>query len=100
MIVSIEPIYVVWAAALLLAFLTAIAGIGKWLLVQFQRRIDDRFALLAEDTKHWRTVERDLMQLRAELPMHYVRREDLNRNQVVLEAKLDALAVKLEKALP
>lgn len=96
MILSIEPIYVVWLAGLLLAFLGAAAGIGRWLLAQFQRRIDDRFSLLAEDTKQWRAIERDLLMLRAELPQHYVRREDYIRGQSVLEAKMDALYSKME----
>lgn len=96
MILSVEPIYVVWIAGLLLAFLGAVAGIGRWLLAQFQRRIDDRFSLLAEDTKQWRAIERDLLMLRAELPQHYVRREDYIRGQSVLEAKMDALYSKME----
>lgn len=96
MILSVEPIYVIWMAGLLLAFLGAITGIGRWLLAQFQRRIDDRFSLLAEDTKQWRAIERDLLMLRAELPQHYVRREDYIRGQSVLEAKMDSLFSKME----
>jgi hypothetical protein len=30
------------------------------------------------------------------MPLHYVRREDYVRNQTVIEAKLDALALRLE----
>ena len=96
MILSVEPIYVIWFAGLLLAFLGALAGTGRWLLNQFQRRIDDRFSLLAEDTKQWRAIERDLLMLRAELPQHYVRREDYIRGQSVLEAKMDSLFSKME----
>lgn len=96
MIFSIEPIYVIWMAGLLLAFLGALTGIGRWLLAQFQKRIDDRFASLAEDARSWRQTERNLMELRAHVSEHYVRREDYVRNQSVVEAKLDALAAKLE----
>ena len=96
MIFTIEPIVLVWVAGLFIAMLGGFAGIGKWLLGQFQRRIDDRFALLAEDTKQWRHLERDLLSLRAELPQHYVRREDYIRGQSVLEAKMDALYSKME----
>lgn len=96
MIVSIEPVYIVWGVGLLLAFLGGVAGIGRWLLGQFQRRIDDRFAMLAEDARSWRQTDRGLMDLRAHVTEHYVRREDYVRNQSVVEAKLDALAAKLE----
>jgi len=39
--------------------------------------------------------EKDLLRLRAELPVEYVRREDWVRNQTIIEAKLDALAAHL-----
>ena len=38
------------------------------------------------------------MKFQADLPLHYVRREDYVRGQSVLEAKLDGLADKIEKA--
>jgi hypothetical protein len=41
-------------------------------------------------------VEKDLLRLKAELPLDYVRRDDWIRNQTVIEAKLDGLASKLE----
>lgn len=97
MLINLEPIHLVYLALLCLGMLTAAGGIGRWLLKQLEKRIDERFSLLAVESQSWRQVERDLMQLRTELPMHYVRREDNNRNQTVLEAKLDVLAKKLEE---
>lgn len=97
MTLIVEPVHIVWLVGLALTLLGALAAIGRWLVGQFERRIDQRFEVLAEDTKGWRNVERDLLLLRAELPQHYVRREDYIRNQSVIEAKLDALAAKLEK---
>jgi chromosome segregation ATPase len=41
-------------------------------------------------------LELELANLRAVMPLHYVRREDHIRNQTVIEAKLDALYNKLE----
>lgn len=96
MTLIIEPIHIWWLLGLLMAALSAFVGIGRWLLTQFQRRVDDRFTLLAAESQAWRTVERDLMALRAELPERYVRREDYIRGQSVVEAKLDAVAAKLE----
>ena len=41
-------------------------------------------------------VERDLLELKADLPEKYVRREDYIRGQSLIESKLDGLAMKLE----
>lgn len=96
MIVSIEPVHIVWAAGLGLTVVGALVGLGKWLLGQFGQRMDERFSLLTEEARAWRHTERDLMQLRNHVSEHYVRREDWVRNQSVVEAKLDALAAKVE----
>lgn len=91
---------------------------GSLLLKQVERRLDERFTDLQksrddthtafltrfsdldqarrEEITQWQRVERDLLALRSELPTHYVRREDYVRGQTVVEAKLDALALKLE----
>ncbi|HET8898092.1 MAG TPA: hypothetical protein VFN09_04885 [Rhodanobacteraceae bacterium] len=96
MIFTIEPIVLVWLLGLALAVLGGFAGIGRWLLAQYQKRIDDRFHLLAEDARAWRQAERNLMDLRAHVTENYVMRDDYTRNQSVVEAKLDALAAKIE----
>lgn len=94
---------------LLLSFLGFSAGAGKLLLAQFQTHMDGRFDSQAtrlgaietanrEEAAQWQRVERDLMSLRAEMPIHYVRREDYIRGQSVIEAKLDGLATKIENA--
>lgn len=94
---------------LLLAFFGACAGAGKILLSQTQSHLDERFSSVAqrldgieansrEEASQWQRVERELMALKADLPLQYVRREDYIRGQSVIEAKLDGLAVKLENA--
>ena len=87
---------------------------------QAQRHLDDRFAaqdatreahhkslagrldgielVNREEAVQWQRVERDLLKMQAEMPLHYVRREDYIRGQSVIEAKLDALGSKLEAA--
>ncbi|MFF6470734.1 hypothetical protein ACET32_20805 [Pseudomonas aeruginosa] len=108
-----------WQAIfLLLSFFGFVAGAGKLLLSQIDKRLDLRFQLLEEarkeGAKHWderfgsilaqqkedtatvKRLERDLMGLRAELPERYVRREDYIRGQTVIEAKLDSLALRME----
>lgn len=92
---------------LLLSFFGACAGAGKLLLAQTQRHLDERFKGVAtrldsieatnrEEANQWQRVERELMSLKADLPLQYVRREDYIRGQSVIEAKLDGLAVKIE----
>lgn len=100
MTLIIEPIHIWWLVCVALAFLGAAAKLGGWLVKRVTESIDKRFATLANslerDAAAWRTVERDLMNLRAELPERYVRREDYIRGQTVVESKLDALAARLE----
>lgn len=74
----------------------AFGGLVKLLLRQLERRLDQRFKVVDADSNRLRQVELALERLRGEMPLHYVLREDYVRNQTVIEAKLDALALKLE----
>lgn len=104
--------------SLLIMFLGASATAGKLMLAQVQRHMDDRFTAqeearaanheqtqrrldsmetaAREESGNWARIERDLLKMQAELPLHYVRREDYIRGQSVIETKLDALALKIE----
>jgi hypothetical protein len=103
---------------LLLAFFGCVAGFGKVLVEQFERRQAERFAAhdqaRAEGQRAMRDIfdqhlneerrnanalqalERDFLRWQADLPVQYVRREDYVRGQVIIEAKLDGLYNKLE----
>lgn len=103
---------------LLLAFFGSVAGFGKLLLDQFEKRQAERFEAhdmarsegqramreifeqhLSEERRNanaMQTLERDFLNWKADMPIHYVRREDYVRGQVIIEAKLDALYNKLE----
>lgn len=94
---------------LLVSFFVACAGAGRMLLGQFQQHMDARFVVIdeklagieaanKEEAAQWKQVERDLMMLKADLPLNYVRREDYTRGQSIIEAKLDGLASKIEAA--
>lgn len=65
-----------------------------------EKVLDARFIALDESIRQegtgWRTVERELLQLKADLPVQYMRREDAIRQEVVIHAKLDALATKID----
>jgi hypothetical protein len=106
--------------SLAVSFFGASAAAGKLLLSQTQRHLDERFnsqesaraanhdqvsrrldsmeASAREEMGNWQRIERDLLKLQADMPIHYVRREDYIRGQSVIEAKLDALGNKLELA--
>lgn len=103
---------------LLLSFIGSAFTMGRILLAQVEKRLDARFASQEEarqlHSEHWdarfsgleraaheeagrvRRIEREMMDLKAELPLHYVRREDYIRGQSVIEAKLDGLALRIE----
>ena len=61
-------------------------------------RLDGIEALNRTDAMQWQRVERELLKMQADMPLHYVRREDYIRGQSVIEAKIDALGSKLETA--
>jgi hypothetical protein len=89
-----------FAVGLLLTALGAAGGMGRMLLGQVEKRLGDKFSALEkaahDEANQWRRVERELLDLRAELPVNYVRREDYIRGQSVIEAKLDGLALRME----
>lgn len=67
---------------------------------QREKVLDERFKALENAIKSegdgWRTVERELLELKAALPIQYLRREDAIRQEVVIHSKLDALAAKID----
>lgn len=105
-------------AGMIVAFTAFAFAAGRLLLAQIDRRLDERFVAMEgtrkiaqahwderfatvleqarEDARGWQRLERDFLEFRAELPNQYVRREDYIRNQTVIEAKLDAVALRIE----
>jgi len=82
--------------SLALTFLGVLVTLGKILLAQIDKRLEQRFGAVERDLQQVRNVERELLELKAELPRRYVLREDYVRNQTIIEAKLDALALRFE----
>ena len=90
------------------------AAFGKILLAQFERRQaerfkaqdaarqassehwDQRFSGLEVAAKEWVRIKREWLEWKADLPMTYVMRDDYVRNQTVIEAKLDSVALRIE----
>lgn len=107
-----------WALSLLGIFATLVFGLFKLLLKQFESRLNERFAAQEvarlEASRHWeenfskvlerqdkdaeavQQLEKSFLRWQADLPLHYVRREDWVRNQTILEAKIDRVFTKLE----
>lgn len=111
MIITLELWHLI---TLLLAFFGCVAGFGKLLLSEFEKRQGERFEAQEEARQqaqaHWdqrfstleksagdvMRLEREFLKFRADLPMTYVIRDDYVRNQTVIEAKLDSVALRLE----
>ena len=84
--------------ALILTTYGSVAGVGmlmgrlidRWLKARFdsiEQRMDMMHSENQRDIMAWKRVERDIVELRAEISRHYVRREEIVR----IEAKLDGL---------
>jgi hypothetical protein len=64
----------------------------RWLLVRTDEELRSSLKTLKrEGTEFSHSLERELLQLKAQLPVEYVRREDWIRFSNTLEAKLDAM---------
>lgn len=89
------------------AFFGFVLAAGRVLFNQIDRRLTERFAIQdaaqAEAKGAWErafadiaALEREFLRHQAELPLQYVRREDYVRNQTVIEAKIDAVALHIQ----
>lgn len=94
---------------LLIAFFGGCAGMIKFIFGQQKNHLDASFLQVGQrldsieaanqkEADQWQRVERELLELKAELPLNYVRREDYIRGQSIIEAKLDGLATKIENS--
>jgi hypothetical protein len=83
-------------AAALMAFMALNVGTLKWLFERHEAAIDSQItALKREGSDFSHEVEREMLKLKAQLPLEYVRREDWIRFSSTLDAKFDAMRVEL-----
>ncbi|MDD3310968.1 hypothetical protein [Pseudodesulfovibrio sp.] len=87
----------VLSVTLILSFLGFVFSVWKIITLMRDKNADEIKRQAAEAVAKADENEKSLLRLRAELPLEYVRREDWIRNQTVIEAKLDALAAKLDQ---
>lgn len=52
-----------------------------------------------EEANNWSRIEREIMALKADLPLNYVRREDYVQAIATIMAKLDAMSMRFENIL-
>lgn len=52
-----------------------------------------------EESGQWQRIEREILQLKADLPLNYVRREDYVQAVATIMAKLDAMSLRFENIL-
>lgn len=86
-------------ATFVLSFVTLVGlnlGAVRWLLMNYEAEISEKLAAIKHDgTEFSHELERELLRLKAELPIEYVRREDWIRFGNTLEAKLDAMRAEM-----
>lgn len=80
--------------------LGAFWGIATALLKSTQRHINEKFEQMSrhmsQQDESTRRIERDLMDLKVELPRDYVRREDHTQVIATIMTKLDAFQLRVE----
>lgn len=89
--------------SLLVATVGAFWALARMLINQNRRHIDEKFnaiaATLGKQDENSRRLERELLELRAELPNRYVLRDDHNRVQATLQVAIDSMRQSLDRYL-
>lgn len=96
MTLSLEPYHIFMIGA---TFIGAFFGLGKALLKQMVQNLDTRLGVLNgikddvhNTAEHVNRLERDFLKMKADMPIHYVRREDFAKQ----EAQIDSLSKKID----
>lgn len=63
------------------------------------KRLDRMEQAGREEGNNWNRIEREIMALKADLPLNYVRREDYVQAIATIMAKLDAMSMRFENIL-
>jgi hypothetical protein len=93
-----------------LLFVGAVWTLLKLITAARDRRLDERLSALTEAIRSLTTdlrlqsderakMERDFMAFKAEMPLHYVRREDYVPAMAAIMARLDAITLRFENIL-
>ena len=94
---------VIAGASFVVAFAGLNAGALKWLLDRNDASSQGNAKRLAELERHTgekvADIQRDILRLRGDLPLEYVRREDWIRFGNTLEAKIDTIRAEMREQL-
>ena len=71
-------------------------GYMRWMFSRYTSEIDTKLARVDEITVKNHTLELQIADLRADLPLCYVRKEDFIRHEVTINAKLDRIYDRVE----
>ena len=90
-------------ATFALSFVTLVGlnlGAIRWLLMRDEVELGKRITDIKRDgTDFSRNLERELLHLKAMLPVEYVRREDWIRFSATLDAKMDGLREEMREEI-
>jgi hypothetical protein len=84
------------AIASFLLVLVTLVGINVGTI---KSMLDRHRSEVVRDAERWQDIERALFELRASLPLEYVRREDWIRFSGSLDAKLDAMREEMREEI-
>lgn len=78
-------------AALVAAWSLVILGVMRSIVTKSVSDLEKKLSGFDDIGKEYKNVERSLLELKADLPLSYVRKEDFVRFDVVINTKLDRL---------
>lgn len=107
MILQLELWHIITLA---ITVITAFFGLLKLLMSQQLSQIQQSFIANNQrldkieeaskaESNNWQRVEREILLLKADLPINYVRREDYVQAIATIMAKLDAMSLRFENIL-
>jgi len=85
-----------FVVALVAAWAGILLGVMKSMLAGCLKPLADKIECLQKGSEKIQGFERQILELKADLPLNYVRKEDFIRHEVVINTKLDRLRDLLE----
>jgi hypothetical protein len=78
-------------AGLIAAWSVIMLGVQKFLMAAGFKSLGEKIADLRKASEKIQGFERQILEMKADLPLNYVRKEDFIRHEVVINTKLDRL---------
>ena len=83
-------------AGLVAAWSLVLLGVVKTLMANSFKPVLEKIDTLQKGSERIQGFERQILEMKADLPLNYVRKEDFIRHEVVINTKLDRLRDLLE----